>query len=253
MLLTNSQRCTAEPVRVRYIEGVTLGFLVLEDQSGKALAYGELNQVVSGKDGVVSDDLRFRFKDGSSYRETTKFTQHNEFRLVSDHVVEKGPAFKQDSDVMIEAGSGTVTMKTLKDGKEHVESKHLDLPPDVSNGLLFTLVKNLDPDANETSVTMVAPSSSPRLVKLTFVPGVGTTAGAGVVRHKALHYIINFKIGGVAGVVAPVIGKQPPDMHIWVVKSEAPTFLQSEGPLYEGGPTWRIRMTTPRPSRAKAK
>ena len=152
MLLTVPHDCTAEPIRVRYIEGVTLGFLVLEDQSGKALAYGELNQVVSGKDGVVTDDLRFQFKDGSSYRETTKFTQRDDFRLVSDHVVQKGPAFKQDSDVTIEAATGTVTIKTLKDGKEHVESKHLDLPPDVSNGLLFTLVnENLDPDCQRNN------------------------------------------------------------------------------------------------------
>jgi len=39
-----------------------------------------------------------------------------------------------------------------------------------------------------------------------------------------------------------------PDMHIWVVKSEVPTFVQSEGPLYAGGPIWRIRLTAPRPS-----
>ena len=99
MLLASSFRGMAEPIRVRYIEGVTLGFLVLEDKSGKALAYGELNQIVSGKDGVVTDDLRFRFKDGSSYQGVTKFTQKDEFRLISDHVVQKGPAFKQDSDI----------------------------------------------------------------------------------------------------------------------------------------------------------
>jgi hypothetical protein len=245
-LLILSFRCMADPVRVRYIEGVTLGFLVLEDMGGKALAYGELNQVVSRKDGVVTDDLRFQFKDGSSYHEVTKFTQEDEFRLVSDHVVQKGAAFKQNSDILIEAATGTITIKTSKDGKEQVDSKHLDLPPDVCNGLLFTLVKNLDPAAAETTVTMVAPSTTPRLVKLTIVPAAGTTIGVGLMKHKAEHYIVRFKIGGVAGIVAHLVGKQPPDMHIWVVKSEAPTFVQSEGPLYEDGPVWRIRLTAPR-------
>jgi hypothetical protein len=252
MLLTTPYHCAAEPIRVRYIEGVTLGFLVLEDQSGKPLAYGELNQVV-GKDGVVTSDLRFQFKDGSSYQETTKFTQHGEFRLVSDHVVQKGPAFKQNSDSMIEAESGTITFKNLEKGKEQAESKHLDLPPDVSNGLLFTLVKNLDPDANETTVTLVAASGNPKLVKLSIVPGTGTTMGVGTLKHTARHYIVKFKIGGIAGAVAPLIGKQPPDIHMWVIKSEVPTFVQSEGPLYEGGPIWRIRLTAPRQSRAKGK
>ena len=243
----------AEPVRVRYLEGVTLGFLVLEDTNGKTLAYGELNQVASAKDGVVTSELRFKFKDGSSYQEVTKFTQKGEFRLASDHVVQKGPAFKQNSDILIEAESGTVTVKTLANGKEHVESKHLDLPQDVSNGLLFTLVKNLDPAAAETDVTMVAPSTTPRLLKLTIVPGTPITMGVGLVQHKAQHYIVKFKIGGVAGLVAPLVGKQPPDLHIWLVKSDAPTFVQSEGPLFEGGPIWRIRLTAPRQSPAKAK
>ncbi len=253
MLLAPTLQGAAEPVKVRYIEGVTLGFLVLEDQAGKALAYGELNQVVSANDGVVTDDLRFQFRDGSSYREVTKFTQKDEFRLVSDHVVQKGPAFKQNSDILLETASGTITIKTLANGKEQLASKHLDLPPDVSNGLLFTLVKNLDPSLGETNLTMVAPSVNPRLLKLTIVPGAGTTMGVGPVKHKADHYIVKFKIGGVAGLVAPLVGKQPPDLHIWVVKSEAPTFVQSEGPLYEGGPIWRIRLTAPRQSPGKAK
>lgn len=243
----------AEPVKVRYLEGVTLGFLVLESKSGQTLAYGESNQIVSGKDGVVTTDLRFRFKDGSSYQETTKFTQHDDFRLISDHVVQKGPAFKQDSDTMVEAASETVTVKTLEKGKEKVSTKHLDLPPDVSNGLLLTLVKNLVAGAAETNVTMVVASDNPRLVKLTIVPGASTTMGVGLVKHKAEQYIVKFKIGGVAGVVAPLVGKQPPDVHIWVVKSEAPTFVESEGPLYEGGPIWRIRLTAPRESKAQTK
>jgi hypothetical protein len=227
-LLMVSVQGMAEPVKVRYLEGVTVGFLVLEDARGKALAYGELDQVVSAKDGVVTGDLRFHFKDGSSYQEITKFTQKDEFRLVSDHVVQKGPAFKQDSDILIEVASGTVTAKSLEKGKEQVASKHLDLPPDVCNGLLFTLVKNLDPAAAETTVTMVAPSSSPRLLKLTIVPGPGTTMGVGLVHHNAEQYVVKFKIGGVAGLVAPLVGKQPP-RHAPLGRKKRGSYLRSIG------------------------
>src|SRR5215469_10697320 len=72
----------AEPVHVRHLEGVTRGFLRIRDLDGKTIAYGELNQVVSGKDDLVTSDLQFQFVDGSSYKEVTKFTQRNEFRLV---------------------------------------------------------------------------------------------------------------------------------------------------------------------------
>jgi hypothetical protein len=43
VMLLAAGRSVAEPIHVRYLEGVTLGFLVLRNQNGQALAYGELN------------------------------------------------------------------------------------------------------------------------------------------------------------------------------------------------------------------
>jgi len=235
---------TADPVPVRHIEGVSLGFLVLRNVDAQALAYGDLKQVV--KNGVVVDDLKFNFKDGSVYEEITKFTQRGEFRLISDQVVQKGPSFKQDMQSWIDAATGKVTVQIVDEGKEKRTTKQLKLPADVSNGLLFTLVKNVNPSA-ETTVSMVAASSKPRLVKLNIVPAQDKTIKVGTVTHRAQHYIIKTKIGGAAGVIAPVIGKQPPDIHIWILKSEAPTFVEFEGPLFEDGPIWRIEMTAPDP------
>lgn len=125
-------------------------------------------------------------------------------------------------------------------------NKRLNLPADVSNGLLLTLVKNVNPSA-ETAVSMVAASSKPRLVRLNIVPAPEKTIKVGAVTHKAQHYIIKTKIGGAAGLIAPLVGKQPPDIHFWILKSEAPTFLEFEGPLSEDGPIWRIEMTAPEP------
>jgi len=50
---------------------------------------------------------------------------------------------------------------------------------------------------------------------------------------------------GVAGVVAPIVRKQPPDIHVWILGGEAPAFVKSEGPLYLGGPIWRIELVSP--------
>jgi hypothetical protein len=41
------------------------------------------------------------------------------------------------------------------------------------------------------------------------------------------------------------VGKQPPDTHVWILGGDAPTFVKFEGPLYSGGPVWRIELSSP--------
>ncbi len=236
----------ADPIQVRYLEGVTLGFLVLRNTAGQALAYGELSQAVNASDGVVTHDLHFRFKDGSWYQEVTKFTQHGEFRLISDRVVQKGPSFKQESETWIDAASGDVKVRVVDQGKEKITTRHFDLPADVANGLLFVLVKNLEPEAT-AALSMIASSGSPRLVTLNISSAAGKTVRVGSIKHEALHYVVKVKINGIAGVVAPLVGKQPPDFHIWVVKSGVPTFIEFDGQLSPDSPVWQIQLAAPQP------
>jgi hypothetical protein len=232
----------AEQTPVRHVEGVTHGFLVLRTLDGSAIADGDLKQVVKG--GRVTDNLIFRFKDGSFYEETTIFSQRGRFRLLSDRVVQRGPSFKQQTDTSINAVTGQITVRTSDNGKEKVTTQHLDLPPDVANGLIFTLVKNIEPSVPHT-VSMVAASSKARLVKLNISPQGEETFSVGLISYTAQHFVVTVDIPGVAGVVAPVLGKQPPDIHLWVIKSEAPVFVQFEGPLYQDGPVWRLQLTKP--------
>ena len=56
---------------------------------------------------------------------------------------------------------------------------------------------------------------------------------------------MKIKIGGVAGVIAPIIGKQPADTHVWIMQGDAPAFVKSEGPLAPDGPIWRIELASP--------
>lgn len=55
------------------------------------------------------------------------------------------------------------------------------------------------------------------------------------------------------GVIAPIVGKQPPDIDIWIAKSEAPTFIEFDGPLSEDSPVWRMDLTAPDPDSPKVK
>jgi len=83
----------AEQVPVHNLEGVTFGFLTLRNTEGQVIADGYLQQTAKPSSGIITDDLQFHFKDGSLYREITKFTQRGTFHLVSNQVTQKGPAF----------------------------------------------------------------------------------------------------------------------------------------------------------------
>jgi hypothetical protein len=242
---------SASPVAVRYKEGVLHGFLVLSTLDGTPIAEGDMMQVPHGN--RITSRLTFRFKDGSRQEETAIFSQRGYFRLVSYHLVQKGPAFQHATEISIVAASGQVTVKyTDDDGKEKTADERMKLPPDLANGIVLTLLKNLGPDAPPMEVSMIVPTPKPRLVKLAISsPGKDpfSLAGAG---REALHYVIKVEIGGIAGLVAPLLGKQPPDAHIWIEGGESPTFVKSESLAYLGGPTWRTELVAPVWPRAAA-
>jgi hypothetical protein len=232
---------------------VTFGFLTLRNVDGQIIADGYLKQVAKPGSEVITDDLQFHFKDGSLYRDITKFTQRGTFHLISDQLTQKGPSFKQEMRSWIDAASGKVTVRTMEKGKEKKTTKQMNLPPDISNGLLFTLVKSMDPAAPETTVSMVATSDNPRIVKLRFAPAAEKEVKFGLLTFKAQHYVMKVKIEGAAGKIAPLMGKQPPDAHFWTIKSESPTFVEFEGPLSADGPVWRIEFAAPELEPAEAK
>ena len=121
----------------------------------------------------------------------------------------------------------------------------LKLPPDLVNGLMFTLVKDIEPRAPRTTVSMLATTPKPRLVKLAIFPEGEKPLSKGSTGHKAMVYDVKVQIGGLAGLLARVTRKQPPDSHVWVLGGAAPAFVKFEGPLYQGGPIWRIELAKP--------
>jgi hypothetical protein len=96
-------------------------------------------------------------------------------------------------------------------------------------------------------VSLVVGGEKPRLVKLVISPQGEETFEHGTIGHKAVHYVVKVEIGGAAGVVAPLLGKQPPDSHIWIAEGEAPTVLGSAAPFYEEGAIWRVELAAPKP------
>jgi hypothetical protein len=235
---------SASPVAVRYKEGLLHGFLVLSTLDGTPIAQGDLIQVSHGNQ--ITGKLTYHFKDGSRQEETTVFSQRGNFRLISYHLVQKGPAFKNETEVSIKASTGEVTVQYKDDeGKEKTENEHLKLPPDLANGLVLTLMKNLPPDTPPLEVSMVVATPKPRLVKLAISSRPKDPFSLAGSAREALHYAIKVEIGGIAGLVAPWLGKQPPDSHVWILGGESPTFVKSETLSYMGGPMWRTELLAP--------
>jgi hypothetical protein len=237
--LLQPDNLSAQTVAVRHTEGLLHGFLVLRTMDGKTIADGDTTQFAQGN--RVTSRLTFRFKDGSLFDETTVFTQRGAFRLVRDHLTQKGPSFKRSLDAVVDASTGQVTVHYTDDkGKENVLTERLDLAPDVANGLLPMLLNDIQPTVARTTLSMVATTPKPRLVKLVITPQGEEPFSVGSLQFKSTHYVVKVDIGGVAGVVAPIVGKQPPDTHIWMLGGVAPAFIKSEGPLEDGGAIWRI-------------
>ena len=230
-------------VSVRYREGTARGFLVLRSQTGAILASGEFSQIPRGD--TVKLRLVFHFRDGSLDDDTAVYAQKSTFRLITDRHIQRGPSFPEPLDMTIDVRSQQVSMRDISKGGEAAKTEHVDLPPDLSNGLLFNLIKNLPKDSPRILVSYLAPSTKPRLVKLAIAMEKEqqfTIAGR---PSKAVEWDVKPELSGLAGVVAPLIGRQPPDLHVWITEGGVPAVLRVDAALYTGGPVWSIQLASP--------
>ena len=172
-------------------------------------------------------------------------SQRQQFRLITYQLKQRGPVFPRSLDMSLDAASGRVTTRYTDDGRETTATETLELPADLANGMVSTLLKNVRPEAPPASLSYVASTPGPRLVRLEIhVAGVQNFSTGGTAR-KATHFVLKVKIGGFAGFIAPMLGKDPPDVHVWILGGDAPAFVRAEQPLYSGGPVWRIELTSP--------
>jgi hypothetical protein len=235
LILSLSSRVYSEPVAVKHASGVMRGFVVLHSATGSLLGHGEYTESREGA--RTTARLTLRFRDGSLDDETASFTTDKVFRFLGDHHVQRGPFFKTAIDMTIDEG-GQVTLKTMgSNGKEKVETNQINLPNDVSNGILGAMLLDIPHGGADTTVSMVLPSGKGRVAKLVITPE-GTQTFSPVVgdRQKADLFRIHIDLGGIAGIVAPVIGKQPSDLTAWVLEGEVPVLVREVGQLAEGGP-----------------
>jgi hypothetical protein len=231
----------AAPVAVRYSEASSHGFVVLSDLAGKALARGELVQWQER--GALANRLVFHFDDGSLYDETVRFSAAKSFRLLAYHLVQKGPAFRGDSETQFDRSGRYTARKRSMGGDEERDAGTVELPEDVYNGMTSTLLRNLAAGTNAT-VHLLAFTPKPNVLDLALAPEGADAFWVGGARHTATRFLVTPKVTGAKGVVASVIGKQPEPIRFWLTEGRVPTFVKFEGPLYVDGPAWRIELAS---------
>jgi hypothetical protein len=225
----------AEPIPVRHIQRPMHRFMVARSEDGKTIASGEFSQFVESDE--VTMRLTYRFVDGSIDDETTTYRQQGTFRLLRNHHIQKGPFFAKPIDFTVEAATGIVTSRTIdKNGGIHVESKHMDLPDDLANGIVGTLLLNVPHNTTPFRVGMLTPVSGGRLVKLLISPESEQTVQLAGQTLKATVFRIHPELGGFVRVIARLLGLQPKDVMVWVLEGEEPAVAVVIGQLGGYGP-----------------
>jgi hypothetical protein len=239
-LVLGAPASDAAPVRVRFPEGVTRGFLTIRNLQGDRVGHGELTQKPRGEE--IDSRLLLQFKDGSVHDESTTYSQRGVFRLEAYRLRQRGPSFP-GAEVSFDRKSGRYQAKTREKigAPEETESGEFDMPADLANGMTLVLLKNLAPGERATA-QLAAFLPKPRLLRMDLHQEGEDRVVFGGDPKQAGRYLANLEIGGLTGLVASVIGKSPPDLRYWLALGEVPAFVKFEGAMYLNGPVWRVEM-----------
>lgn len=230
-----STAALAEQIPVRHIQRPMHRFMVTRSQDGKTIARGEFWQAAQGDE--VSMRLTFHFIDGSIDDETTTYRQQGAFRLIRDHHIQNGPFFTRPIDFTVDAATGTTTSLTAdKNGKTRVQSKHMNLPDDLANGIVGTLLLNVPHNTSPFRVGMLAPVGGGRLIRLLITPEDEQTVHLAGQTLKATVFRVHPELGGIVSLIARLLGLQPKDLTVWVLEGEEPAVAVIVGQLGGYGP-----------------
>jgi hypothetical protein len=225
----------AEQIPVRHIQLPRHEFMTARSETGAIIARAEFTETVERDE--VTMRLTYRFADGSIDDETTTYRQHGTFQLIRNHHIQQGPFFSKPVDFAVEAATGTATTRAAdKNGTIHVESEHIDLPADLANGFVGTVLLNVPPNTAPFRVGILAPVFGGRLIRILISPeGEQPFQKAGQ-PLKATVFRIHPELGGFLGWIAQLLNMQPKDVMVWILEGEQPAVVRVVGQLGGSGP-----------------
>jgi hypothetical protein len=157
--------------------------------------------------------------------------------LVRDRHIEQGPFFSKPVDFAVEAATGTATTRTTdKSGKIHIESEHIDLPDDLANGFVGTLLLNVPPNTAPFRAGILTPLLGGRLIRILISPEGEQPFQTAGQTLKATVFRIHPELGGIVGFIAQLLGLQPKDVMVWVREGDDPAVVRVVGQLGGYGP-----------------
>jgi hypothetical protein len=242
LALPSASALAGVPVKVRLIEGNSRGFLVLRTLNGNAIAYGELTQRLHGD--RIDSQLILNFKDGSLRDERVTYSQDGVFRLETYRLIQRGPSFPIH-EMSLERRTGRFEARTQETKSDEVKeaSGDLQMPADLYNGMALVLLKNLPPGSG-ASVQMAVFTPQPRFIKMNLISEEEQVVRLGGVSRSVRRYLVKLEVGGLTGVLASLVGKDPPDVRYWLATGEVPAFVRFQGAMYLKGPVWRLELAT---------
>ena len=209
--------------------------MVARSETGKIIARVEFTEEVQGDE--VTMRLTYRFLDGSIDDETTTYRQQGTFQLVRNRHIQKGPYFAKPFDFAMEAATGTATGRsTDKNGNIRVNSEHIDLPDDLANGFVGTVLLNVPPNTAPFRVGLLVPVGGGRLIRILISPEGEQPFHRAGQTLKATVFRIHPELGGIVGLIATLIGIQPKDVMVWVLEGDQPAVVRIVGQLGGYGP-----------------
>jgi hypothetical protein len=225
----------AETIPVRHIQLPRHEFMVARSENGQIIAHVEFTETVQGDE--VTMRLTFHFLDGSIDDETTTYRQQGTFQLIRNHHIQKGPFFAKPVDFAVESATGTATSRTAdRNGTVHVESEHIDLPDDLANGFVGTVLLNVPPNTAPFRVGILAPVFGGRLIRILISPDGEQSFQKAGQTLKATVFRIHPELGGILGMLAQLLGLQPKDVMVWILEGEQPAVVRIVGQLGGSGP-----------------
>jgi hypothetical protein len=220
---------------VKHIQLPRHEFMVARSETGKIIAGVEFTEDVQGDE--VTMRLTYNFVDGSIDDETTTYRQQGKFQLVRDHHIQKGRFFAKPMDFTVEADTGIAISRTAdKNGEIHVESEHINLPDDLANGFVGTLLLNVSPNTTPFRVGILAPVFGGRLIRILISPEGEQPFQKSGQTLKATVFRIHPELGGILGMIATLVGLQPKDVMVWILEGEKPAVVRVVGQLGGSGP-----------------
>jgi hypothetical protein len=224
----------AEQIPVKHLQTPVHRFMVARSEAGKVIARVEFSQAVQGDQ--VTMHLIYRFGDGSIDDETTTYTQDGTFRLVRDRHIQTGPFFSKPVDFAVDDTTGTATSRKDISSKTQIESKHVELPDDLANGIVGTLLLNAPLDKGQFQVGLLVPLQGGRLIRIVISQEGEQSFRLLGQPLKARVFRIHPELGGIVGWIASLIGVQPKDVMVWVKEGDEPAVVKIVGQLGGYGP-----------------